>query len=636
MKRKFSFNLAPVKIVSSRTETKPTAEPTPAANNALPPHRRQQSKDSIVTLNSPFISRRPLSPKTEQELRAACKLVLQNFKPSDHGLDDDMPTLVHSTMSQRRVDSSANKVRVHRPTGAPPEGSGSHNARRAARKPDASAKEYPDPPMRANTGRRRADQTENEARRHAKSVMNEHSKLAAARTDMDADDTTSVKTPMTCSTDAHANGGSTAPTSAALTSSYSSKRESRHFDSAAAAADTQAAEWMRQELEKRRQKFGDLTQEVSKGPSRPPTRSKSIRAGIKDYIFPGSSTLSRTQSHETLSSRTSAQSMEPKRSGSSHGSVNGWRSWGLQRKSSSRSSSRPGTSKGRIESQDQDSSSKRAELNLNRELPPLPSLDSWKKPAEKARKEKPLSPTSPTTNGTHIASLMRPQDSKQQDYAAAARRSHRKSGSDTLAMRYAKSPYATQQAQAHHITQAAVVRPHLVSTKRSEPTLDMTMDFDQMMSVMDSSTRDLDDHLKLHLNTHTRGKSSGSVSRAPSLKYSLDQGARGLEVPPNFSRKISTEVPRSIRENQELTYPNIVQLGPISGNAVGNGRANANGAAIKEGEKEVAKGRLRKVFSGWMLRREKKENWMDKVEREGVREGVMIQDEAALPPVVRY
>jgi hypothetical protein len=84
--------------------------------------------------------------------------------------------------------------------------------------------------------------------------------------------------------------------------------------------------------------------------------------------------------------------------------------------------------------------------------------------------------------------------------------------------------------------------------------------------------------------------------------------------PPNFSRKISTDMvsPRS-------TYQHEVHI-------------SSQGAL-----KEVNKSKLRKVLSGWVLRKEKKEdNWMDQFEKNGIKAGVMIQDEAAMPPIVRY
>jgi hypothetical protein len=57
---------------------------------------------------------------------------------------------------------------------------------------------------------------------------------------------------------------------------------------------------------------------------------------------------------------------------------------------------------------------------------------------------------------------------------------------------------------------------------------------------------------------------------------------------------------------------------------------------VKASRKEEQKSRLKKVFTGWMTKKEKKEDWMHRIEKEGVKEGVLVQDGAASAPVVRY
>jgi hypothetical protein len=57
---------------------------------------------------------------------------------------------------------------------------------------------------------------------------------------------------------------------------------------------------------------------------------------------------------------------------------------------------------------------------------------------------------------------------------------------------------------------------------------------------------------------------------------------------------------------------------------------------VKISRKEEQKSRLKKVFTGWMSKKDKKEDWMHRIEKQGVKEGVMVQDEAASAPVVRY
>jgi hypothetical protein len=43
-----------------------------------------------------------------------------------------------------------------------------------------------------------------------------------------------------------------------------------------------------------------------------------------------------------------------------------------------------------------------------------------------------------------------------------------------------------------------------------------------------------------------------------------------------------------------------------------------------------------KIFSGWMTKKEKKDDWMHRLEKQGVKEGIIEQDGAATAPVVRY
>ncbi|ORY15154.1 hypothetical protein BCR34DRAFT_662225 [Clohesyomyces aquaticus] len=583
MKRKFSFNLAPVKVPSRPdTQSKSTPEPTPS-------HSHRKHQDSVSSLNSPFINRRPLSPRTEHELRAACALILQDFKPSGHIFDDQAkPKLDFAGPNRRKHDTSSSQPMVYAPA---------ETRRERSHRAGASVKDHPDLPMQANTGRRR-DCHEETGRRErtrtdTKSPSMDMQRSAATRHEVDSDDGTSMRTPGTFS-ETHHNNGSTAPTTAAFTSGRSSKRASRQFDSAAALADAQAAEWMRQELEKRRK---DRGQPEPLSPTRLPSRGRSIRSDIREYIFPNSATLSRAQSHESMRSQDSSQ---PKRSSSSHG----WRSWGLQRKLS-RSSSRPGTSKGRIETQEQE---KKRDLDLNRELPPLPSLDSWDQQQKQKRKSQ--------VQGAHIATVMRSQDQQQQDYAAAVRRHHRKSGSDTLAMQYTHAYPSSNPAPRAQIARSAsnAQKVEIKSPRRSprvEQKQEFSMNFDEMLSAMDSSSN-FNDQLQLGGNSHLHQHSSSTGPRSP-----------GLDAPRNvnFSRKISGDLGSPRRNyDQDFAYPNIVQISGPSTNV----------------QKDEKGSKLRKVLSGWMLRKEKKENWMDQFEKNGIKGGVMIQDEAALPPVVRY
>jgi hypothetical protein len=337
-------------------------------------------------------------------------------------------------------------------------------------------------------------------------------------------------------------------------------------------ADEQAAEWMRQGREKASQDAVDAQGRPSTA-ARPPSRARSIKDSIKEYAFPGttSRSLSRAASTESLRTTNTRVSQESARDPS--GSA-GWRSWKSIRRVASRSSSRPGSSRGQSDDPEQSRKADANKINLNRELPPLPGLDTWKEP-KKPQPEKTRSPKS----AAHIASVMRPQEEQHQDRAAAMRKAHRRSGSDTLAMQFhaihaARSPsYQKQHSEASH-------------SKTLTP--DSATAMGSMTLSGSASTSNLG---------HTRHKSIGSIS---TLKMS------GELV--NFSRNMSTDTP------SRSPYPNEVKLS----------------------RKEEQKSRLKKVFSGWMRKKESKDDWMHRLEKEGVKEGVLVQDGAANAPIVRY
>jgi hypothetical protein len=257
-------------------------------------------------------------------------------------------------------------------------------------------------------------------------------------------------------------------------------------------------------------------------------------------------------------------SAEPPHSASGQG----WRSWALPgRRSSSRSNSRPG--KGQPEEAEQP---KKSTVNLNRELPPLPSLDSWKESVQPAPEKAVRSPTS----ATHIASVMRPQDRPTPERVVVNNKAHRRSGSDTLAIQYNAALNARSPTQSKHAVQSA---------SRSKT---LTPDSFGQTLVGSVSTGNLG---------HIRQKSTDSPITPRKSGELL-----------NFSRKMSVDTPtRSTFSNE-----------------------------VKVSRKEEQKSRLKKVFSGWMTKKEKKEDWMHKIEKEGVKEGVMVQDGAASAPIVRY
>jgi hypothetical protein len=188
MKRKFSFNLAPVvsfpnpdqhhqalagadttQKIASRSDLKRSPEPTPSQLSAQSQaqsqsHRRHASKDSVSDY-TPYISRRTLDAQTERELRAACRLVLQNFKPSDHGMDDVDPKLDFGALQYLKVAEERAKMRhaqqaeapkVRMPTGAPVDLKTALEAR-GLQQTDLTLKTSGATPVRANSSRKRSE-----------------------------------------------------------------------------------------------------------------------------------------------------------------------------------------------------------------------------------------------------------------------------------------------------------------------------------------------------------------------------------------------------------------------------------------------------------------------------------------------
>lgn len=224
-------------------------------------------------------------------------------------MEDTDPRLDFGAMNRRRGEQSnlvvgANEVRVRMPTGAPVDLKTALEARRL--RAEAEAKKAPQStlPVRTKSARQRFDDAFSDERGRSAAKKYVSSKPAPAETThrgrserkrTESGDADSLATPMTSSTtDAYIQNASTAPSSAALTSGGTSNRHSRQMEPAAI-ADAQAAEWMRKELEKRR-KQNDSPQQPPSTANRPPSRARSIKENIKEYIFPGSTSVSRAPS----------------------------------------------------------------------------------------------------------------------------------------------------------------------------------------------------------------------------------------------------------------------------------------------------------------------------------------------------
>ncbi|USP77496.1 uncharacterized protein yc1106_04770 [Curvularia clavata] len=557
--------------------------PDPTLSHASA-HRRHSSGETICN-NSPFINRRVLDNQTEQELREACRLILKNFKPSDHGMENTDPKLDFGGLRPRKESRPQHAdVNVRVPTGAPAESastsflprSRSTKVRtRAKADMEIRARQYGDLPARANSSRKRADwlqdrdaEKEQRLRNFGKASMDASRPAISSISDEDITLPVAVT-----STLAKSNLSSSVPASS-----------SHHFDDPVAAADAQASEWMRLEFERKRQQEMAERQRRPSTSVRPPSRAASIKESVIEYVFPGSRSraLSRAQSKESLRSPAENESSLSRR-----GSNSAWRSWGLRRMKSS--SSRSGASQGQADDSAQPRKSESNAVNLNRELPPLPSLDSWKDP-EQPKQEAIISPKSPKTPKsptaeTHIASLMRSQD-KPEDRSPGSSRQHRRSGSDTLAMQY-NNAFPARKSSRKQGTQPI---PQPTSTVSASPGQTETSGTNR------SSATKVEQRPDQASSSHTRQRSGGS---------------NGSTHASNFSHRLSIESPVTLKTISHEPKPPA---------------------------KEEQKSKLKKIFSGWIHKKDKKDDWMHKLEKEGIKEGVLVQDgnDSLASPVVRY
>lgn len=159
--------LTPAQKIGTKSDDKETPEPTPSrvaaqsqsdakSQSSSSSHRRQTSKDSICDY-SVYINRRVLDTRTEIELRAACELILQNFKPSDHGMEDTDPKLDFGGLQRGREHRAKDRndtrgdIKVRMPTGAPVDLKTALEAR------GLKQTELTLGPARANSSRKRAD-----------------------------------------------------------------------------------------------------------------------------------------------------------------------------------------------------------------------------------------------------------------------------------------------------------------------------------------------------------------------------------------------------------------------------------------------------------------------------------------------
>jgi hypothetical protein len=463
--------------------------------------------------------------------------------------------------------------------------------------------------------------------------------------------------PRAASTDQQFVHASTARTSVAITPARISTRASKHlildpdsYQAAISEADTEATKWMHSKFEK-------IAVQSQPAETPQPPRSRSLKRGwslrseLREYVRPLTSSGSRPASRD----RGDRSSISRKPSGNVRSaSAQGWRSWSLQRKSSKSSLVEPPSmSSGAMLSSVPVQTpyqgplvNQRKEIDLNRELPPLPSIDTWQEPQ------------SQPPPGLHIASLMRTK-SKAQSRKSVARKtllafdpevippapiasapSINKSSSIRNTTIF-KSSESFRQQPTDHIADSqypvstarksmgAVSSPeHVVgSARKSTDAHSKTSSSDSCFSPAPSTSpghrRSLDLNRAAEpvksVETFQQSTSSLSYKRRPSdaTTAPTTRPMTRDSKAPNFSRKISVDNNGRIHEAHVSNVVEVTALPPMPA-------------------KKQNFASLRKVLSKFDLKSGKPMNWMDKFEADGIKAGILVHNKESPVAVVRY
>ncbi|GAB7348713.1 hypothetical protein MBLNU459_g7452t1 [Dothideomycetes sp. NU459] len=694
MGRKFTLGLSQLKLGPSRSDDKVTK----SIPNAL-------SASSGSPPSSPYPGRRPpLSTLLESELRFACAGVLQNTKPSHIIVADQ------SRGPKPQLDYAAIKKSTTRSPGDAAQAVGDrhsphhlnqdlHDAaeprttvRKYSYKPDTALEDlFPAGDsthefVQANINRR--DETPVIAvplqHRRTKSARSLGQTIAVNTEDRVKDSKrtgsqeTSGSTPQTDITE-YPWSVSTAPTSAGITPARASKRASAHVQveqEPSSKSDSSAIEWMRKELDKRRKQQQKQQQQQqqqqqpppshcrqpsqtekpdSRPPSRPPSRARSIRDGIKEYIRPSTAgSISREPSRPPSRSASRASHRtgvsERERSPSTRG---GWRSWGSSRKDETKGDLSRSSSRGRSENRKGGSS--KHEVNLNRELPPLPSLKTWNDPE----------PQKPN----HVANMRSPtlhsKPSITQDRRDLVSAANVVSEKDRVVVARLGIPIKVKPEVYQPTRPNKPVSKHgLLAVSPATVTARTTdVDYDGRIRDRDFTPDDLvppTDNTEFW--SHGRSKSANSnghpelssvLRDAPAPQASFDHypGGHGRNQSMNYSRvktplgapngklELASSVPSFSQHrkydkadippalNSNISNRNMQKLDSRYRRAAEMNSFSPPPVPPKDDKK-----------SWWHIKSKQKKpaTWMDQLEKMGIKDGVLVNDDVAGSPVIRY
>ncbi|KAK5137822.1 hypothetical protein LTR08_006590 [Meristemomyces frigidus] len=424
--------------------------------------------------------------------------------------------------------------------------------------------------------------------------------------------------------------------------------------------------------------------------SRPHSRSASVARQFKEYFRPGSAAGSRKPSLDVARPTGRSLSIDSSKSTTSDAelavdpSTNKWQAFkNFHRRNVSRDTvgnSRPGTSssntdsRGRAATRDVDRSPEQRKakpiINLNRDLPPLPGLDQWKK--EESEISKPVAncsiPVRDISEGRGTPTLHTPKRSRQEDRAVtlqpeieereeivAARmgsptppRSHKPS----LDLR-ARPPHPTAPPPALPMLGANITGPgdfgyddqQLAPSSSAEPaSANLTVKHDRQRSKTIQALHPPELHEKVDAllgQPLSETPTKPTIRRSGTMKTHLAQRVPVKSVisrkPSRLHRPSATTSHTPVSHSRNTSDYNFARKLSMDSYSRTHGNHYQNSVEITATQQSTPPVPVRD--KKWWQRMGKKPtspSWMDAVVKSGSRSGVLVPDTVAGSPVVRY
>lgn len=566
-------------------------------------------------LASPLIDRRPLTPTTEAELKAACSAVARDYKPTeDEILGRKQADARAVQLARAQLEDKLRKQQQAKHANAKFDaypGATSHPPRNTY-KPNAAWNDTVKEPAHsretptlttANNGKQRESRqlkSSNAAfppRRSSllpppaevadmlSKVPDTQNNAGLIRQSSDS----APSTPRSASTDLRFGHPSTDPTSVAWSPERSSKHTSRsHLPIEAIPGprtNPVSDAWFYREYKRPTPPEEESHPQVSNPKEvRSQSRGRKIKSQLGEYIKPSLPNNS-TVSLGRISRPTSQM----------------WKSWGPSKRASQPNLAEARAAAAQRGAEDTSRGRRKAQVNLNRELPPLPSLNQWQEPEQKPH--------------NHIVALMQTRP--------RSRSRGRDSKRNTQGFQSTPNLHSGQEVT---VAQAVTLRAFVgAKTDPCATTQDnSSRTIDRITSPGDAYDRYVGNVTQKRVDSaqqkghHRQGTNSSSGSEAR-----------------NFSRKLSAEQSSQQHDYIEITaLPTaepIPEVPPVSSPEASDKKGGLQGLTKMFGRL----GRSRAATKSRPAMADG--NWMDRVEARGsIRGGVLEFDQAAGAPVIRY